>query len=94
METPLPPSPAVESRWLPLPPPSKSCPWSGLKRSHLLLLVRKHPDKIRAANIREPGARRGRWLIFWPSLHGFLNSEADATQRELTAEEIATLPTE
>lgn len=89
-----PPTESVEARWLPLPPPSKACPFCGLKRSHLLNLIRRHPDRIRAANVREQGARKGRWLIFWPSLHAFLMGEADETRNELTAAEIASLPTD
>lgn len=87
------PTPTTEARWLPLPPPAKACPYSGLKRSHLLNLIRRHPDRIKAANIREPGKRRGRWLVYWPTLHAFLHSESETTATELTAGEIATLPT-
>ncbi|MCC5840461.1 MAG: hypothetical protein JJT96_10065 [Opitutales bacterium] len=83
----------IEARWLPLPPPKGACPVSGLKRSHLLLLLKRYPTRIKAANIREPGSRRGRWLIYWPSLHNFINGEAEATRHELTAGELATLPT-
>lgn len=92
MENTMPTETRTEFRWLPLPPPSKPCPFSGLKRSHLLNLIRKHPDRIRAANLREPGKRRGRWLVYWPSLHSFLEGEAELTARELTAEELAALP--
>lgn len=88
------PTESVEARWLPLPPPTKACPFCGLKRSHLLNLIRRHPDRIRAANLREPGKRKGRWLVHWPSLHAFLEGEAGETRAELTAAEIASLPGE
>lgn len=76
----LPPVP----EWLPLPPPGKACPTSGLKRTHLLTLHRRHPE-IKAANIREAGSRRGRWVFHWPSLRDFLAAQAEMTRRELDA---------
>jgi hypothetical protein len=74
-----------ETTWLPLPPSAKPCPRSGLKRSHVLKLIRRYPDQIRAANIREPGKLKGRWLIHWESLNTFLQAEAQATLKELAA---------
>lgn len=88
----MPTETTAEARWLPLPPTAKACPYSGLKRSHLQNLIRKHPDRIRAANLREPGKRKGRWLVYWPSLNAFLQGEAEATCAELTEAEIAHLP--
>lgn len=80
-----PPSPAdpknyspVEAKWIPLPASTEACPYSGLKRSHLVNLIRKHPTRIRGANLIEAGARKGRWVIWWPSLHAFLETEAAA----------------
>lgn len=82
-----------EARWLRLPASGKICPVSGLKRSSMLNLVQRSKGRIKAAHLREPGARRGSWLIFWPSLHGYLFEQAESTTQGLGEEELAALPT-
>lgn len=62
-------------RWIGLPTRGR-CPDTGLSRPHFYQLIDE--GKIRSACIRQPGAIRGRRLVFLPSVLEFLDKAADA----------------
>ncbi len=62
-------------RWIGLPTRGR-CPECGLSRPHFYQLIDE--GKIRSACIRQPGAIRGRRLVYLPSVLEFLDKAADA----------------
>lgn len=55
------------------PLPGKRCPITGLGRGHFYQLIRE--GKIRAVQLRQPGASRGVTLVYADSLLSFLESQ-------------------
>lgn len=47
---------------------------------------------VKAAHLKEPGKRRGSWLIWLPALLDYLHKEADRTADQLSSTEIASIP--
>jgi hypothetical protein len=61
----------VEPEFLPLPPPGKVCPYSGLKRGSFYALI--HEGAIESIVLRRKGAARGRRLIVFATLRDYLS---------------------
>ena len=66
--------PKYPPRWIGLPTRGR-CPDCGLSRPHFYQLIAE--GKIRSACIRQPGAVRGRRLVYLPSVFEFLDRCAD-----------------
>jgi len=67
---------AVEIRpeFIPVPRPGTRDPYTGLSRSYICALIAE--GKIESVSIRKTGCTRGKRLIRYPSLIGYINSEA------------------
>lgn len=68
-------APTYPPRWIGLPTRGR-CPDTGLSRAHFYQLI--DDGRIRSACIRQPGAIRGRRLVYLPSVLEFLDRAADA----------------
>lgn len=67
-------APALGPQWVGVPAKGH-CPYSGLSRPHIYNLV--NDGIVRSACLRQPGAIRGRRLIYLPSLLAYLDKCAD-----------------
>jgi len=68
-------APAMAPQWIGVPSRGH-CPITGLSRPHFYQLIAE--NRIRSACIRQPGAIRGRRLVYLPSVLEFLDRAADA----------------
>lgn len=73
---------ALGPQWIGVPSHGH-CPITGLSRPHVYDLINKR--LIRSACLRQPGAIRGRRLIYLPSLLAYLDKCADEESARLAA---------
>ena len=73
-------TPPLGPQWVGVPSHGH-CPISGLSRPHIYNLI--NDGLIRSACLRQPGAIRGRRLIYLPSLLAYLDRMADAEAERL-----------
>lgn len=80
---PVPATATIEPEFIPMPPPGKACPYSGLQRGMLYALAKE--GLIRTVSLRRKGTTRGRRLIVFASLRDYLrglNSEQNGKTKE------------
>ena len=75
----------LKPEFLPLPPPGRVCPISGLGRSYLYKLIAA--GDVQSVSLRQRGKARGKRLIVADSLLGFLRSQVMQANRERVREE-------
>jgi len=83
---------AYPNRYTPIPPNGGRCEFTGLKHAklyHLLSPGGIARGKVRVANVRTPGAKRGRTLFHVGDMLRFLDELADANGRAETGSSLA-----
>jgi hypothetical protein len=75
--------PRIVPEFLRLPRPGQLCPWTGLSRTALYLLVRD--GRVRSHSMRRRGTVRGTRLIDYQSVCDYIRRQPPAEQQEARA---------
>jgi hypothetical protein len=77
----------LELRWIRLPKPGTRCPWSGLSRTGINILIlpsaaNRFRPPVASTSLRQPGQQRATRLVKLGSLLRYIDDQAAKTMAE------------